>query len=321
MADVEPDVASPTSGELRSGRDVARGLGRSLLTRTSGQPFGLCALCRPCTRGLVERLDGSILHWLRQNVRGLPEPTPPELWQEVRRLRLPMLLLAALVAGALSLQAWSATDGWRVLAQTGNSADCDALRRWLLCFTIVGSMLLMFCFGVGPPLMVLWAFYGQLLRSQVPKSCERSRPVLWAFPDKLLMLGGTTCGLLVLSGLFVLLLKRRLNRMQQVWGSNGPAAERVVRSILAAARPEAPEGTECAICLDDGGQDWRALLCGHSFHEHCLLRWLRQARRCPLCRMDLHAAYLPERADASRGAGPEADSETAAAAGTELRAS
>lgn len=320
MVDVEPAVASPPSGELRSGRDVARGLGRSLLTR-SNQTFGLCALCRPCTLGLVERLDGSILRWLRQNVRGLPEQAPPELLQEVRRLRLPMVMLVALVAGALGLQAWSATDGWRVLAQTGNSVDCDALRRWLLCFTIVGSMLLMFCFGVGPPLMLLWAFYGQLLRSQVPKTCRRSQPVLWAFPDKLLMQGGISCGMLVLSGLFVLLVKRRLNRMQQVWGSNGPAAERVVRSILAAARPEAPEGTECAICLDDGGQDWRALLCGHAFHEHCLLRWLRQARRCPLCRMDLHAAYLPERANVSRSIGPEADVEAITDAGTELRTS
>lgn len=297
---------------------MARGLGRSLLARTNA-PFGLCSYCRPCMLGLRDRLDGSILHWLRQNVPGLPEPAPPEMMREVRRLRLPMLILGVLVVGALGLQAWSATDGWRVLAQTGSNAGCDALRRWLLCFCVVGSMLLMFCFGVGPPLMVLWAFYGQLLRLQVPKTCSHSRPLLWAFPDKLMVLGGITCLLLILTGLFMLLFKQRMNHVRQVWGSNGPASEHVVRSILAAARPEAPEGTECAICLDDAGENWRSLLCGHAFHEHCLLRWLRQARRCPLCRMDLHAAYLPEGgAGSARSRAPEANAAAVASADTEL---
>lgn len=55
--------------------------------------------------------------------------------------------------------------------------------------------------------------------------------------------------------------------------------------------PAMPD-TECTICLmteDDEQSRWRELPCGHSYHESCLLEWVRHATRraCPLCRLDL----------------------------------
>jgi hypothetical protein len=53
---------------------------------------------------------------------------------------------------------------------------------------------------------------------------------------------------------------------------------------------EAPEADECVICLGScedrccAKPQWRRLNCGHHFHEHCILEWLRKAHRCPTCR-------------------------------------
>jgi len=42
-------------------------------------------------------------------------------------------------------------------------------------------------------------------------------------------------------------------------------------------------GTACVICLEEfkGGDEVARLLCGHSFHEQCVRRWLKQHKGCP----------------------------------------
>lgn len=59
----------------------------------------------------------------------------------------------------------------------------------------------------------------------------------------------------------------------------------------------------CTICLDTSAEPcaWHALACGHAFHTHCIVRWLRAgSSACPVCRND------PHREDGGRGGAPRA---------------
>lgn len=49
----------------------------------------------------------------------------------------------------------------------------------------------------------------------------------------------------------------------------------------------------CAICQDDtiNKDIVRKLKCGHTFHAHCIDRWLSKSRQCPYCRCLLENYY------------------------------
>lgn len=46
---------------------------------------------------------------------------------------------------------------------------------------------------------------------------------------------------------------------------------------------------ECCICMEDftSSEEIVATECSHVFHKQCCREWLRQARTCPVCRMDI----------------------------------
>lgn len=44
------------------------------------------------------------------------------------------------------------------------------------------------------------------------------------------------------------------------------------------------EESECSICLDAGGS--AELVCGHYYHQNCILTWLKRSHFCPLCHRD-----------------------------------
>ena len=46
---------------------------------------------------------------------------------------------------------------------------------------------------------------------------------------------------------------------------------------------------ECCICMENfvGTEEIVATECNHVFHKQCCREWLRQARTCPVCRMDI----------------------------------
>jgi len=46
------------------------------------------------------------------------------------------------------------------------------------------------------------------------------------------------------------------------------------------------ERTICAICLDDmtEGKSEKRIICGHIFHNHCIMTWFSIKFQCPLCR-------------------------------------
>lgn len=45
---------------------------------------------------------------------------------------------------------------------------------------------------------------------------------------------------------------------------------------------EEPDFANCACCLQ-----WCTLGCGHKFHENCVLKWIEQSGKCPICRTDV----------------------------------
>lgn len=196
------------------------------------------------------------------------------------------------ISVALGLQAWCILMGWYLLAQ-GMSKDCEALHQWLLGYCIALTML-PFCITVAGPLVVWWAANGLLIRSGMSSACQRSSPMLWNFVDEVLYSSLGTCGCMLVALLLLWLIRRRTHQMNVLWGSSGPTVQAVVQHILDGPAHEPTPGTECSICLESGSREsrWRALTCGHPFHEHCLVEWLQRARRCPLCRLDLHASYL-----------------------------
>lgn len=53
---------------------------------------------------------------------------------------------------------------------------------------------------------------------------------------------------------------------------------------------EHPDGeASCAVCLSEfeEGDFLRQLPCGHSFHRHCIDKWLKRNKVCPLCLQDI----------------------------------
>ncbi|KAK1276023.1 RING-H2 finger protein ATL48 [Acorus gramineus] len=54
---------------------------------------------------------------------------------------------------------------------------------------------------------------------------------------------------------------------------------------------------ECAICLRNMeiGDRYRVLsVCGHWFHDHCIVTWLTKSRTCPLCRASATATTIDD---------------------------
>jgi hypothetical protein len=50
---------------------------------------------------------------------------------------------------------------------------------------------------------------------------------------------------------------------------------------------------------------WRRLRCGHQFHEECLFKWLKKAKKCPTCRCHMrHAPALRAVPSTCGGAAP-----------------
>lgn len=186
-----------------------------------------------------------------------------------------------------------------MLLAHGIPQPCKQLSHWLLGYCVALSML-PFCFAIAGPLMVSWAANGMLIRSGLPPSSQHVCPALYSFVDTILFVGLGTCGCLLVVTLLTWMVSRDVQRISRRWSGRGPAPEELIRSLLAGPATVVPPDMECTICLEDStsGAPWRGLPCGHSFHQPCLLEWLRRSRRCPLCRLDI-AADAAARAAAS----------------------
>jgi len=215
----------------------------------------------------------------------------------MRPLVWPLLFCASGILAAYMVQISCMIDGWIALLNSHSVPECGTLWRWVVAYcTVVAS--LPFWLGASFTILALLIGSAGFLREHVHKSCAAKVPELWYFVDEVQVKGLVAFASLCMSVLMHRYLRSRVARIQRVWGSNGPALEAVVTCILRDPQPEVSPDQECSICLGaldgEGAAEpaWRQLRCGHVFHEECLVEWLGRARHCPLCRHNLHMAYL-----------------------------
>lgn len=252
-----------------------------------------------CVEGARSWWRGWPNWWLRETTgRGLVSPLPEQATQQMQRLDCPRAIAFIGIAAVYCLNLGSVVDGWFIFKDETLPPQCCLLQYWLLGYCIIGSILLCWFMVAGclMPFGAAFVMIGKLLQVLGPQECRKQAPETWCLVDKAIftgcvtVVGGTSIGLLFY------FIENRLLDIQRRWGEEGPATDEVIDRILAGAPPEALPDYECSICLREDLcllSEWRVLLCGHRFHKDCLREWLRHKRRCPLCRQDLHAVYLP----------------------------
>lgn len=245
-------------------------------------------------------------------------------------MRVPAIIagLAALLAGCIQFRC--VNRGWDVL-EGGVPEACNAIHEWLWAYCLALT-LLPFCQAFAGPLLLGWASIGLMLRSH-SKECAQKAPKLYDFVDEMLYHAVITCSLMAVSLAFVWIVRRKAQNLSRNWATIGPTSQEVLRRILADVAPlVAADMQECSICLEGSeaaegsgqaeqgeaceAQQWCKLRCGHAFHQQCLLEWLRRARQCPLCRVDLHGLYPDKPPSGAGQATSQAAATTAATAAT-----
>lgn len=259
----------------------------------------LVTVCCACHSRALRNLDDFVLMGYE-----LPRPLPAPVMRQVRIMRCPALSAAFAGAASMITQYACVSRGWDLLDE-GVPEVCGWLHLWLLSYCWVLTVF-PFCAAFAGPFVVAWGLLGLLLRSSLStcEECQEKAPEVYTFVGEFMTLSWVTLAMTVLCGVILWYVRNQMKALHRMWGSSGPTEQEVVRRILAevAVPPQAGSDRECSICLEGEADEerteageaprWRALRCGHAFHEHCLVEWLGHARRCPLCRLDLHAAYL-----------------------------
>jgi len=232
----------------------------------------------------------------RRSIPELVDPLPEEATAQLRCLRCPSALNVLLSVAMVGVQFWCMCDAMHLLWREDFGQKCQLLRFWLISYCIAVA-LLPCCAGLSLPLLACCIMMGKLIRARSLDNCQQRAAGSCSFADVVIDRTLVSLTLLPISFGLSCLVHRRLQAIRNRWGQQGPALEEIINHIVASPAPEVPCGTECAICLSDDTTllaDWRELRCGHKFHLECLRSWLERGRRCPICRFDLHPAYLAE---------------------------
>merc|ERR1719384_1522900 len=140
-------------------------------------------------------------------------------------------------------------------------------------------------------LLIGWCL-GALLLMHEPTHCHR----IHDFLIEATVFQTVQAVLLLVAAIAALTARPLVQRLGDILSNRGTDPD-VVAQILVLDPHGVPPDEECIICLSRGDDDevpWRQLTCGHRFHQPCLPEWLKTARRCPVCRLDLHMAYRHE---------------------------
>lgn len=84
------------------------------------------------------------------------------------------------------------------------------------------------------------------------------------------------------------------------------------------------DALQCPVCMEDFNKEHKIkkTVCGHYFHESCLVHWLKVNRNCPLCRRDLATSLESRNSDSeednSAAVSPERIGATGAAGNAEV---
>lgn len=200
------------------------------------------------------------------------------------------------------------TGCWMVKEAWKSFAFCRTLvHLWAL----IASIAIFFVFLVPlPVLMCRWQLRGRFLHLSGALICATGLwdllGLYWALDDSckvvLASLTIAVCTYAVVNlvwlvfwtvnivGLSVVLYFSMRVGILQVGVSASAEALEINNTTLVA--PEDRETMSCSICLQNFHESHAVVKtnrCGHVFHKHCLCRWVRVIRNCPLCRGDLGA--------------------------------
>jgi len=171
---------------------------------------------------------------------------------------------------------------------TAREPSCGGpLRIWLS-----GFLLLQCAWPICMPSLTL-LLLGWCLGALVLLHGSADCPMIHTFLVEASALQMTQAVLLLVAAIALLTARPLVQRLLDILSYGGTDPE-VLRHIVVLPNQEVPQDEECVICLSREDEDevpWRELPCRHRFHEPCLLEWLVKARRCPVCRLDLHIAY------------------------------
>jgi len=226
----------------------------------------------------------------------LVEPLPEEARAQLRCLRWSLVLVSVLSTVVVGVQFWCMCDAVHLLWHDNFGQKCQLLRWWLIIYCLAVAMLPC-CMVFSVPLLAWCIMMGKMIRARSLDDCQHHAAGSCAFADVVMLRTLVSLTLVPFSTALSCFLHQRLQVIQSRWGQQGPALEEIVNFIAASPPPEVPPDTACSICLSDDTAllaDWRELRCGHQFHMECLRGWLERGRRCPICRSDLHIAYLAE---------------------------
>jgi len=227
---------------------------------------------------------------------GLLEPLPEEVRAQLRCLRWSLVLSSMFSTAVVGVQFWCMCDAVHLLWHEDFGEKCQLLRWWLISYCLA-VVTLPCCAAFSVPLLACCIMMGKMIRARSLDDCQHRAAGSCAFADAVMLRTLVSLTLVPISTALSCFVQQRLQVLRTRWGQVGPALEEIINFIAASPPPEVPPGTECSICLSDDTAllaDWRELRCGHQFHMECLRGWLERERRCPICRSDLHTAYLAE---------------------------
>lgn len=193
-------------------------------------------------------------------------------------------------AMGILLAVWSFVAGWWIYVITDSPA-CKQLSTWLFWYlTCLGTLP---CGTIFTAPLVLWQSYRGLQLCDQYQQCQEKDPYFCGYVLQSWIFNLVT-GALWWVALFIgaLAVSLRHHVQRHFRGSAVPRASVDTNTIEVVAAVDVPEGTQCAVCIEFGELDsqWRRLVCGHYFHDRCIVPWFQRNRFCPLCRHDVTAA-------------------------------
>lgn len=205
----------------------------------------------------------------------------------VRQLRQRVIVALCCTVLTLPIAMWLLLRGVATYIATEHQLCNGPLQIWLL-----GFLMLQLGWPICMPSVALLLFgwcLGAVLLLHETRHCEQVRE----FVIEASVLQTLQAAMLLVAAVAALTARPLVRRLGELLSHSGTDPE-VVRHIAVLPPGEVHAEEECVICLsreDEDGVPWRQLACGHRFHEPCLLEWLAKARRCPVCRLDLHQAH------------------------------
>mmetsp|Transcript_108851 Transcript_108851/g.306753 ORF Transcript_108851/g.306753 Transcript_108851/m.306753 type:complete len:288 (-) Transcript_108851:117-980(-) len=236
-------------------------------------------------RDALGRLVLSFLHTVLPG--RLDDLQTPRVAGLVRQLRQRVTLAICCTLLTAPIAVWLLVRGVATYVATDNAQCGGPLRVWLLGFLML-ELAWPICMPSLTLLLLGWCL-GAMMLLHKPQHCD----VLREFLIEASALQLVQASLLLGSAAAALTARPLIRRLSDLLSQSGTDPE-IVSHIDVVQPGNVPADEECVICLSRDLEDnvpWRRLICGHQFHEPCLLEWLGKARRCPVCRLDLHQQF------------------------------